>query len=87
VVPSELDSLLRFPSVIPDGHPVLERLFAGVDVFTLWSVVIIAFGLCAAADVKRTKGVVAIVIGFVLFLMVTRLIMGGAEPPPGVAGR
>ena len=87
VVPSELDSLLRFPRVIPAGHPVLERLFAGVDVFTLWSVVIIAFGLCAAADVKRTKGVVAILIGFVLFLMVTRLIMGGAEPPPGVTGR
>lgn len=83
VAPGELDSLVRFPAVIPHGHPILERLFAGVDVFTWWSVVIIAFGLCAAADIRRTKGFVATVIAFVLFLVVTRLIMGGAQPPPG----
>jgi hypothetical protein len=87
VVPGELDSLVRFPSVLPDGHPVLERLLAGVDVFTWWSVVVLAFGLCAAAEIRRTKGFVAIAISFVLFLVVTRLIMGGAQPPPGVAGR
>jgi hypothetical protein len=87
VVPSELDSLVQFPSVIPDGHPVLARLFAGVDVFTWWSLVILAFGLCAAADVRRTKGFVAIAISFVLFIVVTRLIMGGGQPPPGVGGR
>ncbi len=79
VVPSELDSLVRFPSVIPDGHPVLDRLLAGVDVFTWWSVVILAFGLCAAAGMRRTKGFVAVAISFVLFLVVTRLIMGGAK--------
>jgi hypothetical protein len=87
VVPAEMDSLVRFPRVIPDGHPVLARLFEGVDVFTWWSVVILAFGLCAAAELRRTKGFVAIAISFVLFLVVTRLIMGGGEPPPGVAGR
>lgn len=87
VVPRELESLLRFPRVIPDGHPVLDRLFTGVDFFTWWSVAILAFGLCAAAELKRTKGFVAIAIGFVLFLLVTRLIMGGAEPPPGAIGR
>jgi len=86
VFPDELDSLVSFPQVIPDGHPVLARLLAGVDVFTWWSVVILAFGLCAAADVKPRKSIVAIAIGFVLYLLVTRLIMGGAEPPPG-AGR
>ena len=78
---------MRFPTVIPVGHPVLERLFAGIDVFTWWSVVILAFGLCAGAEIRRTKGFVAIAISFVLYLVVTRLIMGGAEPPPGVAGR
>lgn len=84
VFPDEIDSLIRFPQVIPDGHPVLARLFAGVDVFTWWSVVILVFGLCAAADLKPRKSIVAIAIGFVLYLLVTRLIMGG--PPPG-AGR
>lgn len=87
VVPGEMDALVQFPAVIPHGHPVLERLFTGVDVFTWWSVVILAFGLCAAAELKRTKGFVATAIGFVLFLVVTRLIMGGAQPPPGVALR
>jgi len=86
VFPDELESLVQFPQVIPDGHPVLARLFADVDVFTWWSVIIIAFGLCAAADVRPRKGITAIVIGFALYLLVTRLIMGGAAPPPG-AGR
>ena len=86
VFPDELDSLVRFPRVIPDGHPVLARLFAGVDVFTWWSIIILAFGLCTAADLKPRKSIVAIAISFVLYLVVTRLIMGGAEPPPG-AGR
>ena len=87
VAPNEVDSLLRFPAVIPDGHPILARLLGGVDVFTWWSIIILAFGLCAAADIRRTKGFVAIAIGFVLYLLVTRFIMGGAEPPPGAVGR
>ena len=86
VFPDELDSLVRLPRVIPDGHPVLARLLAGVDVFTWWSIIILAFGLCAAADLKPRKSIAAIAISFGLYLVVTRLIMGGAEPPPG-AGR
>jgi hypothetical protein len=86
VFPDELDSLVRFPRVIPDGHPVLTRLLAGVDVFTWWSIIIIAFGLCTAADLKPRKSIAAIAITFVLYLVVTRLIMGGAQPPSG-AGR
>ena len=54
VVPGELDSLVRSPFVVP-GHPVLERLLTGVDVFTLWSVIILAFGLCAAADISEPR--------------------------------
>jgi Yip1-like protein len=78
VTPDEQATLLRSPGVIPDGHPVLHRLLAGVDVFTWWSVLILAIGFCAAADVKRTKGIAAIAVGFTLYLLVTRLIMGGA---------
>ncbi len=86
VVPGDLDSLVTFPRVIPDGHPVLARLFAGVDVFTWWSIIVLTFGLCAAADLKPRKSIAAIAISVVLYLVVTRLIMGGAQPPPG-AGR
>jgi hypothetical protein len=81
VFPDELDALVQFPQV---SHPVLARLLAGVDLFTWWSVVILAFGLCAAADIKPRKGIIAIAIGFLLYLAVTRLIMGGSPPPPGV---
>ncbi|HUS30662.1 MAG TPA: YIP1 family protein, partial [Kofleriaceae bacterium] len=77
VLPGEVDSLVRFPTVIPEGHPVLARLFDGVDFFTWWSVVILAFGLCAAAEMRRAKGFVAVAVSFALFLVVTRLIMGG----------
>ena len=87
VCPERAGLARAISQLIPDGHPVLERLLAGVDVFTWWSVVILAFGLCAAAELGGRKGFVAIAIGFVLFLVVTRLIMGGAQPPPGVAGR
>jgi hypothetical protein len=88
VLPRELDSLVQFPSLIPDGHPVLARLFAGIDVFSLWSVVILAFGFCAASEVRKTKGFAAVAISCVLFLVVTHLIMaGGGPPPPGATGR
>ena len=87
IMPDELDSLVRFP-VLPAGHPALARLFTDVDVFTWWSVIILAFGLCAAADVRRLKGFVAVAISFALFLAVTHLIMGGAPtPPPGAIAR
>jgi hypothetical protein len=84
VFPDELGGLVSFPQIIPDGHPVIGRLLSGVDVFTWWSVVIVAIGLGAAADLKTRKSIVAVAIGFALYLVVTRLIMGG--PPPG-AGR
>jgi len=87
ITPKEIESLVRFPPVIPDGHPVLARLFDGVDVFTWWSVIVLAFGLCAAAGIRRTKGFIAVAIACVLFLAITHLIMGGPPPPPGAIGR
>ena len=79
VFPDELDSLVTFPQVIPDGHPVLARLFGSVDVFTWWSVVIIVIGMCAAADIKLRKSIVAVGISFALYLVVTGIIMGGGR--------
>ncbi|MEO8703039.1 MAG: Yip1 family protein [Kofleriaceae bacterium] len=79
LAPGDLDSLVQSPIGIPEGHPILERLLAGIDIFTLWSVIILAFGLCAAADLRRTKGFIAIAISFVLYLAVTRLIMGAGR--------
>lgn len=82
----------RMPVVRPDqmgglvpkldpANPVLARLFGGVDLFTLWTVVLCGFGLAAAGSMSKKRAFVTVVISFALWLAVTRLVMGG--PPPG----
>lgn len=73
----ELLAAARLP--VPAGHPGLERLLGNVDVFTCWSAVILGFALAAAADLPRTKAFVAAAVGFVLYLLVTGLIMGAGS--------
>jgi hypothetical protein len=76
----DIDALLASARVpVPAGHPGLERLLGGVDVFTLWSAVILGFALAAAAELPRTKAFVAAAVGFVLYLLVTGLIMGAGS--------
>lgn len=77
IVPGELDKLVEAPYVV--AHPILARLLDGVDVFTWWSVIVIAFGLSAGAELGRRKGFIAVAVGFVLYLLVTRLIMGAGR--------
>jgi hypothetical protein len=82
VLPDDVDRLLQFPQVIPDGHPVLARLLTGVDVFTWWSIAIIAFGFGTAGELSRRKSIITVAAGVVLYLVVTRLIFspgGGAR--------
>ena len=58
-------------AVLFQGSPLIGVAFADV--------VIGVVGIFAASYMTRRPGV--------LYLVVTRLIMGGVEPPPGVAGR
>lgn len=84
---ADLDTMAAAAALpLPAGHPVLARLLGGVDLFTCWSVVILGFGLAAAAELKPTKAFVTAAIGFALYLLVTGLIMGGGGPPPGATG-
>lgn len=79
VRPDEVDGL----AVFPDGggaalaDPVAARLFAGVDLFTVWTVLLCAFGLAAAARMGRTRAFIAVLVSFTLWLAVTRLAGGG----------
>ncbi len=84
----DVDALVSSAAVpIPAGHPALAQLLGGVDLFTLWSVVILGFALAAAADLKITKAFVATMVGFALYVLVTGAIMGsGGGPPPQGAG-
>lgn len=69
VTPSELGSLVAgLP--MAGGHPILARLAAGVDLFSLWSVLLCGLGLAAAAGISRVRATVAVAIGFALLLMI-----------------
>jgi hypothetical protein len=67
VFPEELEGLLKSPQ------------YMGIDVFTAWSVVLVMFGMCAAAEMRPRKSVVTVAVGFALYVVVTRIIMGGAR--------
>ena len=83
VLPDQIDKLVSpgWFGFVP-VNPILAKLATGVDIFTLWSVVIAGFGLAAAANIRRTKSFVVVAIGFVLYLLVTQLIAGGGGGPP-----
>jgi hypothetical protein len=67
VFPQELEGLLKSPQ------------YMGVDAFALWSVVIVMFGMCEAAELRPRKSIATIIVAFVLYVVVTRIIMGGAR--------
>jgi hypothetical protein len=80
----DLDELVaagRIP--IPEGNAALAQLLGGVDVFTLWSAVILGFALAAAGDLKPTRAALASAVGFFLYVLVTGAIMGA---PQGASG-
>ena len=76
----------RQPAILPDdlgglvatGLPaaIAHPLLAGVDVFSLWSVVLCGFGLADATSTSRVRSFAAVSVGFLLVLLVS---MAGAR--------
>jgi hypothetical protein len=54
---------------IAGDHPILARLAASADLFSLWSLVLCGFGLSAAAGISRTRSFIAVTVGYLLFLL------------------
>jgi hypothetical protein len=80
----DIDQLTASAAIpIPAGHPALAQLLGGVDVFTLWSAVILGFALAAAGELKPTRAAVASFVGFALYVLVTGAIMSA---PQGASG-
>jgi len=73
IAPADLGALVAGGFASTVGHPLLARLFGSADLFSLWSVVLCAFGLSAAASIGRVRSLVAVTIGFVLILMISSL--------------
>jgi hypothetical protein len=83
--PEELHALVPPAFGRPDGAP-LERLAAGLGPFSLWAVVLVALGMPAAAALPRRKAIVTVALGFLVYVLVSRMIAGGAPaggPPAG----
>lgn len=72
ILPDDIAGLVDrgLPLAIP--HPLL----AGVDLFTVWSVILVGFGLADATGTSRVRGFAAVSVGFVLILLVS---MAGAR--------
>lgn len=77
----QLVSSARIPGL--DGNPALTQLLGGIDLFTLWSAVILGFALAAAGDLTPRRAAVTSAVGFVLYVLVTGAIMGA---PQGASG-
>jgi len=80
IPPSEVSALVLPPLKL--GSPVLTRLCAGVDPFTLWSVALVAIGMPAMAGMSRRRAFLTTAASFAFWLVLSRLAL--ASPPnPG----
>jgi hypothetical protein len=52
-------------------NAILARLVAGVDLFTLWSVVLCVFGLSAASGISRVRAAAAVTVGALLLMLLS----------------
>lgn len=71
LTPGDIDKLQATARL---GGPIL-----GMDLFGLWSAVLIAFGLAAAAAISRRRAFIAVLVCFAFVSLLT----GGGPPPRG----
>ena len=76
--PDDLGQLVAGGIPLATGNPLLDRMAAGIDVFSLWSLLLCGFGLAAAAGIGRARSFIAVSIGF--FLLVLLLSSLGGAP-------
>lgn len=80
----DIDQLTSSAAIpIPEGHAALAQLLGGVDLFTIWSAIILGFALAAASDLKPARAALTSAVGFALYVLVTGAIMGA---PQGAGG-
>lgn len=63
---------------LPHDNPLVARLAAGTDVFSLWSLVLAGFGLAAAAGISRKRSFIAVTVSYLLFVLLLTSLFGGA---------
>jgi hypothetical protein len=69
IVPDDLGHLVAAGLPVATDNPLLARLFASADLFSLWSVVLCVFGLAAASGISRRRAFAAVTVGYLLLLL------------------
>jgi hypothetical protein len=78
--PMEIDKLAKIGSVGPIGP------LAGVDLFVVWAVVLLWFGLAASASITRRRALITTLVGFAIFLLIFGDVGAAAMGPGGPHG-
>jgi hypothetical protein len=76
VTPDQVDGLVRFGEVSGVLMEPLSRIFHGVDAFTLWTYLLLWFGLAEAAQISRGRAAIAVATVFVVRLLVWNVVLG-----------
>ena len=71
ITSAQVDHLVTGHVAVAADHPFVAHLVARADLFALWSLVLWAFGLAAAADLGRVKSFFVVSVGFTLYVLIT----------------
>jgi hypothetical protein len=71
ITPEDLGGLVGGRLPVSSDNPLLAHVLGGVDLFSLWSVVLCVFGMAAAAGIGRARSAIAVIVGFALLLLLT----------------
>lgn len=77
MTPGDIEKLASFSNVTLLAGPLAR--FATVDLFTVWSMVLVGFGLAAAASISRRKAFMTVTIVYVLTLLIAGAMAGGPQ--------
>jgi hypothetical protein len=69
VLPDDLADLVAAGLPFNSDNPIAARLLSG-DLFSLWSLVLVGFGLAAAAGIGRVKSFATVTVCYLLLLLV-----------------
>jgi hypothetical protein len=85
LTPAQADALVGNPlAPLAEQLGAAGRLVTGVDPFFLWSVLLLGFGLAAAADITRRRAFLTLAVCLALFLCLSNVVC--ASPPEGGMG-
>lgn len=70
VLPADLGNLVAAGLPLSSENPIAARLLAP-DAFALWSLVLVGFGLAAAAGIGRVKSFATVTVSYLLLLLVS----------------